>query len=192
MRWILFLILSGCSYRWQPEFPESGRPTITVPFAAGDEDGAFTNEIVYAISASGLADVRRSQGDYRLQVAIVDTRFDTIGYRRDRQKITGEIKKNLVATEGRKSVVVEATLYEGDSDRIAFGPYRISSFSDYDYVDGDSFQDLTFVDPSGALVTVLPFSLGQLEPGEAAQEAATRPLYAHLAKKIVDALSSQW
>ncbi len=81
---------------------------------------------------------------------------------------------------------IEVVFYEGDSDQIAYGPYAITASSDYDYIDGDSIQDLTFVDTQGVFTTVLPFSLGQLEPVESAQEAATQPLYRRLAQKIVD------
>lgn len=182
------LILGGCGYRWQSE----NRPTVTVPFVSGDEDGALTNEIVRALSASGLYEVRHRCGDYRLQVSIAASDIETIGYRRDRQKITGEIKKNLVGSEGRRILSAEATLFEGDSDEIAFGPFQIATAVDYDYVDGDSVQDLAFVNSSGVLITVLPFSLGQLEPVDSAQEAATRPLYARLAQKIVDVISAEW
>ncbi|HSX25766.1 MAG TPA: LPS assembly lipoprotein LptE [Chlamydiales bacterium] len=184
------IFLAGCGYRWQPEYPCSERPTITVPFVRGDEDGSLTNEIIRALSTSGLADVRHSGGDYRLQVTMKDSQFETIGYRRDRQKITGEIKKNLLACEGRKTLNIEAILFQGE--QIAYGPYQISAQADYDYVDGDSLQDLTFISATGVFTTVLPFSLGQLESNETAQEAATRPIYAKIAQKIVDALSSEW
>lgn len=188
---IVFLLLTSCGYQWVPHYPFEERPSITVPFIAGDEDGSLTNEIIRTISRSGIADVVHSKGNYCLQVSIVGSETSTIGYRRDKQKITGEIKKNLVASEGRKEMTIEAVLLDGDSE-IVYGPYRITDFSDYDYVDGDSVQDLTFINSDGILTTVLPFSLGQLEPIESAQEATTRPLYARLAQKIVDAICSEW
>lgn len=189
---LFFLFLAGCGYRWQPDFPAERRPSIFVPFAAGDEDGTLTSEIVRALSASGIAEVSHGKGDFRLSIEIVDAQTESVGYRRDRQKITGEIKKNLIASEGRKTVAVQASLYEGSSERIAYGPYKIAADADFDYVDGDSLQDLTFINQAGILTAVLPFSLGQLESIEAAQEAAARPLYKKLAQKIVDAIFSEW
>ncbi len=187
-----FLLLAGCGYRWQPDFPTEGRPTISVPFVAGDEDGTLTHEIVRALTAAGIAKIQGSDPDYRLAISIVDAQIESIGFRRDKQKITGKIKKNLLASEGRKTISLEAILYEGKTEKIAYGPYRIVADVDYDYVDGDSVQDLTFVNQAGILTTVLPFSLGQLESVEAAQEASSRPLYAKLAQKIVDAIFSEW
>jgi hypothetical protein len=188
----LLLFLCGCGYRWQPDFPERYRPSIVVPYVSGDEDGTLTSEIIRAIAASGIASIISREGDYRLLINIVSAETESVGYRRDRQKITGEIKKNLIASEGRKTVILEAALYEGSTDRVAYGPYRIGAEADYDYVDGDSLQDLTFVNAAGVLTTVLPFSLGQLESIEAAQEAALRPLNERLAQKIVDAIFSEW
>lgn len=189
---ISFSLLTACAYRWQPEFPEVARPTVTVPYVEGDEEGLLTAEIIEALSSSGIVDVLHERGDYRLQIAIVASSNETVGYRRDPQKVDGKVKKNLLACEGRRGIFVEATLYKSSTDEIAFGPYRIATDSDYDYVDGDSVQDLTFVGSKGALITVLPFSLGQLESVESAQEAALKPLYRRLAQKIVDAIASAW
>lgn len=166
------------------------RPSVTVPFVKGDEDGRLTAEIIRKLGSSGLVDVVSSEGDYRLQVSILNSSVENIGYRQDPQKIDGKVRTSLLACEGRKTMAIEAALYRGDE--ISFGPYSISSDAEYDYVDGDSIRDLTFTNPAGTLVTVLPFSLGQLESIESAQEAVTRPLYSRLAQKIVDALSSEW
>lgn len=183
-------LLSSCGYRWQPEYPYGIRPTVTVPFVVGDEDGMLTAEIIRTLSASGLVDVRSFGGDYQLQVCIAGGGSENIGYRIDPQKVDGKVKKNLLACEGRRTMTITASLYQGDE--LAYGPYPITCDAEYDYVDGDSIQDLTFVKPSGKVVTVLPFSLGQLESVESAQEAATKPLYTRLAQKIVDAISLEW
>jgi hypothetical protein len=193
MRFLVYLfLLSGCGYRWHPDFPTVSKPTITIPYVAGDGDGTLTSEIIRAVTSSGMAEVRHGQGDYRMQIAIVDSQSQTVGYRRDRQKVTGEIKKNIVSSEGRNTLTIEAALYEGSSDRIAYGPYRITAEADYDYIDGDSLQDLTFVTASGVPTTVLAFSLGQLESVEAAREAANHPLNEKLSQKIVDVIFSEW
>ena len=185
-----YSLLSGCAYRWQPEYPQGARPTVTVPFAIGDEDGMLTAEIIGSLSASGLADVLSFGGDYQLQVTIIGEEGEKIGFRVDPQKVDGKVRKNLLASEGRRAMTLEAVLLYGGE--VAYGPYRVTADAEYDYVDGDSIQDLTFTDPAGTLVTVLPFSLGQLESVESAQQAATKPLYRKLAQKIVDAISSDW
>jgi hypothetical protein len=163
---------------------------VSVSFAEGDEEGKLTSEVVRALFASKLVDIRSVGGDYQLKLSILNNGAEKIGFRVDTQKVDGKIKRNLLACEGRKSVTVQATLFSGEKS--VYGPFQITSDADYDYVDGDSIQDLTFVSPSGQTLTVLPFSLGQLESTESAQEASLTPLYRNLAQKIVDAISSQW
>lgn len=186
------LLFSGCGYRWHYDYPEGTRPTLAVPFIVGDEEALLTSEIISYIDASGIVDVVANKGDYRLEVAMNNWNNSQIGYRRDAHQINGKAKKNLVASEGRRSLTVEATVYRGETKEIAFGPYTISVDADYDYVDGDSFKDLTFVSSSGALVEVLPFSLGQLESIESAQEVVQRALYRKISQKIVDVISAEW
>ena len=186
------LFLSACGYRWHYDYPEGIRPTFSVPFIRDDEDTSLTAEIIASLESSGLVYVVPKDADYRLEVKLVSNRYDQIGYRRDPQKINGKLKKNLLASEGRRTLEAEVTLYRGSTDKIALGPFKLSSESEYDYVDGDSLKDLTFIDKKGNLVEVLPFSLGQLESIESAQEASAKPLHRKLAKKIVDVISAEW
>jgi hypothetical protein len=188
-KWILFLssvFLTSCGYRWDGV---EELPTLSVPFIVGDEDGRLTTEIIHEMAKVSAAEVVAGGGDYRLQVQLKDTVITPIGFRIDPQKIRGEIKDNLLASEGRTTIRAEVSLFEGD--RVVFGPKIISAFVDYDYVDGDSLQDLTFTSPTGALITVLPFSLGQLDSPESAQEGALRPLYRKLAQKIIDGIAPE-
>lgn len=187
---LLCFSLAACGYRWQPDYPEGIRPTISVPFVLGDEDGMLTTEVIHALSASGIVDVLAFGGDYSLQISVIGEENEKIGFRIDPQKVDGKVKKNLLASEGRRTMTIEATLCK--DGEMACGPYRITADAEYDYVDGDSIQDLTFVNPAGTAVTVLPFSLGQLESLESAQQTATKPLYGHLAQKVVDAIFSEW
>jgi hypothetical protein len=188
----LFLLLSGCGYRWHYDYPEGTRPTLMVPFIAGDEEALLTMEIISYVDASGIVDIVPKRGDYRLEVKLLGGANSQIGYRRDPQQINGQTKKNLLASEGRRTMSVEARLYRGSTEELAFGPYSLTADADYDYVDGDSFRDLTFISSSGVLVEVLPFSLGQLESIESAQEAVQRALYRRISQKIVDVISAEW
>ena len=186
------MLLSGCGYHWSPDFPDNHRPTVVVPYIIGDDDGTFTAEVIRTLTATGIAKVQKATADYLLKICIGSDQNQTVGYRRDKQKVSGKIRKNIVACEGRRILTATVTLYEGSSDTIAAGPYTITADSDYDYVDGDSLQDLAFINSNGVPTTVLPFSLGQLESIESAQEATSRPLYERLAQKIADTIFSAW
>jgi hypothetical protein len=185
---ILFFLLTGCGYRWACH---EGDRTITIPYIAGDEDGAFTAELIRSFSAASALDVV-SDGRYFLDVKVVQEEIDTLGFRRDPQKVRGKLRKNLIQNEARKTLFVDVALFEKGSVQPVCGPLRISDYVDFDYVDMDSLLDLQFENASGKKITVLPFSLGQLESQEAAQEATLRPLYRKLSQKIVDVISARW
>lgn len=189
---LLLLFFSGCGYHWYPDFPDYRRPTIVVPYIIGDDDGTFTAEVIRTLTASGIAKVQMDPADYLLKICITSDQNQTVGYRYDKQKVSGKIRKNIVSCEGRRAITATVTLYEGCSDTITAGPYIITADSDYDYVDGDSIQDLAFINSHGKPTTVLPFSLGQLESIESAQEATSCPLYHRLAQKIADTIFSAW
>lgn len=187
--WFLPLLLSSCSYEWHA--PESSCRTLSVPFISGDSDGSFTSALVHSLSCAGIS-VVHSGASRRLEVKIFEGSSDVIGYRIDPQKIRGKIKHNILACEGRRNLSVEVALYSSGSEVPLWGPHQIAANVDYDYVDGDSYQDLTFVNSQGQRVPVLSFSLGQLESSESAQAAANRPLYTTVIQKIVDSISCAW
>lgn len=179
---ITLLFFSSCGYHWN----QASVVTVSVPYVVGDDDGTLTSHVIRSITALGSAKVVREGADYLLKINIAEDQNETVGYRRDKQKVGGKISKNIVSCEGRRTIKVNAVLYEGGSDTIAAGPYLITADSDYDYVDGDSIQDLAFTNSDGIFTPVLPFSLGQLESIEAAQEATSRNLYEKIAQKIAD------
>ena len=177
---MVFLLVAGCGYQWQD--PEH-LPTLSIPLVSQDEDGLLTAELMEAMSKSGSAKVVSEGGEYTLKVCVLGEKTEKIGFRVDPQKIDHKIREHLLATEARRCLDVDVFLYQGE--KLVFGPYRIQSSAEYDYVDGDSIQDLAFVDRSGNLIPVLPFSLGQLEPSESASLAASSSLYKDLARKVV-------
>lgn len=181
-----FLLFNSCGYHWTSESPI---PTVAVSYAHGDETGALTAEVIRALVDSGLVTITSNDAQLQLELVVLSDRNETIGFRRDPQEIRGKIQKNLLASEGRRIMEVKATFRCKRSGEIVWGPYQLTAEADYDYTDGDSIRDLAFTNVSGVSVTVLPFSLGQLEPIETAQEAATHHLYTTLAKKLVDVIS---
>jgi hypothetical protein len=197
-KWFLFSIsfgvvllanlFVGCGYHWTNH---DGQKVISIPYIIGDSDGIFTAELIHQCCRSTNLSVA-SNSRYRLEVKIVQDSVDPLGYRRDPQKIDGKIRKHLTQNEERQTVLVDVSLLDQQNHQPILGPLRLSADVDYDYVDGDSLQDLQFQNVAGDRLIVLPFSLGQLESQEAAHEAAQRPLYQKLSQKIVDVISAQW
>ena len=191
LRVSLFL-LAGCGYQWGIYAPDGAPLSLQVPYIKGDDDGSLTSELISELSTSGLFDIKTEDAAYRLDISLVENTHERIGYRRDPQKIKQEIKKNLLGCEERRTLVAEVTIYDCVLNKVFSGPHRVMANVDYDYVDGDSYPQLTFIDAEGKTVVVLPFSLGQLESMESAQEASSRPLYRKISQKIVDVISAEW
>jgi hypothetical protein len=160
---------------------------VRIPFVKGDSDGVLTSALVWQWCASGNGTVSLD-ADYRLEVQIIEDKVDTVGYRLDKQKIDQKIRKHLTQNEERRSVIAEVSLVEIASGKTVQGPIRVSAYTDYDYIDGDSLSDLQFATGSNTIKDVLLFSLGQLESQESAHEAAQWPLYQKISQKIIDAV----
>jgi hypothetical protein len=187
VKWIvLLLVLCGCGYRFSEE--QQRQNTISMSFIKGDQDGLLTTEVVHALAASGHFEYRKNNGNLELQMAIVSEGDDRIGYRYDRNPTTGKLRKNIVGVENRETIAVEIKLIDTYTQEVLLGPETISASADYDYVDYNSIKDLTFIQPGGKPITIIDFSLGQLDSIEGAHDDAQTPIFRKLAQKIVDGL----
>lgn len=184
---VVVLLSSGCGYRFK-EAGQDAEATISVPFIKGDSEGLLINELVQALSASGQFEYRRNNGNLLLHVNILSAGDERIGYRYDRNPVSGKLRDNIVGTENRETVAAEVKLVDCYTGETLFGPEIINATADYDYVDSNSIRDLVFFNSDGKPQTVLDFSLGQLDSVEGGHDDARTPAYRSLAKKIVDGL----
>ncbi len=185
----LLLILSSCGYH----FGQNGRETKTsvcVPYITGDVNGLFTEEIVKKLTYCPSLNYNYSNAETELNIQIIKNEFKQIGYKYD---FDGNFKRrnNIRAVEGREIVEAEVKLINTKTNQVILGPYKISEFADFDYVEQDNLNDLSFINNQNQRTTVLSFSLGQLESVESAKSAAMKPLFKKLAEKIVDAISTR-
>jgi len=185
-----FLFLTSCGYHF-------GRAEICqkidmcVPYIKGDFNGLFTNELIKQVSYSSNLNYKYASADYILRVEILSENTKQIGYKYDRDN-QNQRKKNIRATENRQTIIAKVELIDIKTNEIKFGPFQVKADSEFDYVDPDSLNDLSFIDSNGNRSTVLSYSLGQLESIENAKEASLKPLYQNLSKKIVDAILAYW
>lgn len=163
--------------------------SISVPYVIGDNEGALTEALARAISRTANFEYRKDDGDWILNAKILRTNNDRIGYRYDRDDESGKLRKNIIGTENRKEITVEVSVIDAITEKLIAGPQVIKADAQYDYVDPNSLQDLSFIDPdTGRRVTSIAFSLGQLDSVGTAGEDAIYPIYKILAQKIVDGL----
>jgi hypothetical protein len=184
------ILLSSCGYRYSPEDSElsNGPVSISVPYIPGDADAIFNNELVYQLGASGQFVCVSSGGDYVLQTKIISDTQSRIGFRYDRDNVEGSLEKNLLGVEDRRVVKAEIVFIEAASGKILMGPVEVSSDVDYDYTDPGSPRDLLFNSPSGSSMSIMQFSLGQLDSYEGAYDSASKGVYRKLAEKITEGL----
>lgn len=175
-----FLFLSSCSYRQGLGGGLSScYSTISVPYIAGDCDGALTSAVIKEIVRSGAFEFRYWGAALILNVEVIDIDEENIGFRYDRKK-RGKLTKDIIPTEERMSIVVEVSVTEAASCCTVLQPVRLMACVDYDH-DYYSSRDGVNI-----------FSLGQLSDLDEAYDAAKTPLYKAIAEKIVDYITESW
>lgn len=180
-------MLAGCGYRvGEPENLEClNVSSLSIPYVDGDIDGQLTDELIKAFASSGIFTYRPHDGALELRVKIINQDNKTLGWRFNRNK-TGKRNKDLISVEGRRHVSAEVTLIDALNDEVLLGPIVVQADLDFDCVEPDSLEDLSFIDKAGKRRTSINFSLGQLDSTEGAYDDSWTPLSRHLARRILD------
>ena len=182
---IWLFLLTGCSYHMGTGY-DTPNVSIHVPYVKGDQKGLLTQEIIRALATeSSFPYSEEKSAEWILKVEILEKEDGTIGYEHVQAK--HEPKKSVIPIEGRINIKAKMTIEDKEAN-LLFGPYIVLAYTDYDFVQQDSYQDLSFVNTQGQREEVLSFSLGQLDSLPSAQEAALKPLFRKLAEKIVQSL----
>lgn len=160
--------------------------SLSIPYVENDKEGWLTNALIDTVSTMGAFHYQNSGGELLLSVKILSLEDENIGYRKDLEKDDEKVKRRIIPCEGRKTINVLVKLMDKRTDKIIKGPVKVTTSVDYDYVDPNALNDLSFINRNARRETVLRFSLGQLEAIDSAQEASLFPLYKICAKEIVD------
>jgi len=186
--WILlsFFLLSSCGYKSGIGDCKHIGSKICVPYVQGDRKGLLTSQLIYSLKRSGLFS-ESEKGVLTLKVKICRQMDQEIGYRQDFKNLANQ--NRVIVDEKRNLMIVEASLCKGDC--VVWGPKKIRTFVDYNFVDPASLNELSFV-LDGQRVETLPFSLGQLTSQDSSYEASMPSLYLNIAEKIVDQISLEW
>jgi hypothetical protein len=185
---ILPFFVSGCGYRFTPNTYEGERISLTIPYIQGDPSALLNNTLAASFSNSGRFRCIQGGGDFNLEVVMLSDLNDRIGYRYDRDDVTGSRKPNVLGVENRRHIVAQLTLYNARSGSVILGPIPIKAWVDYDYVDYGSPRDLNTLTPVGTVPTI-QYSYGQLNTVEGAHDDASVYLYQKLADQIVGVVS---
>lgn len=180
---VILTVFSSCSYQWSSPLPLS----IYIPKVEGDEEGIFTNLLIETLEKSSSFRYRGDRGAFSLKVKIIGIETEKVGFQRDREEVSGEILDVLRPSENRDKLYIELSVCS-DLGKEVLGPYFFQETITYDYVDGNSLEDLSFL-KGGKRETSLQFSLGQLQGMFPAKKGARKDLFKKIAEKIVERLS---
>lgn len=179
------LFTASCGYHTSDQ-----EKTLSVPYFNGDTNGALTDTVIKVIAAAGDFRYTDRKGNLLLEGTVVADTNENIGYQFDRDPISGQRIHRLVPNEGRREMTVEITLTDTRTQKVVYGPVKVSAYGDYDFVDSDSLRDTSFINGSGARESSLFFSMGQLDSIDGAKATSLDPIYRSLALKIVEGISN--
>lgn len=162
------------------------RATIDVSMIPGDIDGALRTAMIQSLAESGSFVYAPGNSQYLLDVKITGNSKEKIGFKWDQHPISGKLQNRLVPNEGRRTIQVSATLIDRRTKKKVKGPIQVSGYSDYDYVNPNSLENLTIDPNTGNQQSILAYSLGQLGSEEEASSMATFPAFQMVAKKATD------
>ena len=181
------IFFSSCGYHFTPTAYEGERVSISIPYIQGDPEAILNNELADVLSSSGRFTCVQSGGDLMLQVVILSDANNRVGYRYDRDTVTGARKPNILSIENRRNITTQVTLYDAHSGDVLFGPVPIKASVDYDYVDYGSPDDLSTTTPYGTVPTIR-YSYGQLNTVEGAHDDASPNMYRGISQKIMQSI----
>lgn len=177
----IFIVIStaSCGYHMGTGEAVSPYRTVQVPLVKGDIDGSLTQEVVKELAQRGCVISQANTCSLILHVNLLEIWDEDIGFRYDRNK-KGELTHSIVPVETRVFAKAEVYLEDGRQGCTLLGPVRIEAWHDYD---NDYYYSQNGVNV---------FSLGELSDYETSKEAAKRPLYRALSRKIADYVLVSW
>jgi hypothetical protein len=187
---LLAFSFSSCGYHTTAS---DDKTTISVPYVEGDAQGQFTAELIRQLTNADLYTFVKKDGDLCLQVSLVGDKNEIVGFQYDQKtekkgkKV--KIERNLMPLENRRTLTAQVTLTDTSTEEVVLGPLNITASTDYDYIDVNSLNTVSFINAQGKREKTISFSLGQLDSIEGAQDAALTPLYNQLAQKIAQAIN---
>lgn len=183
----LVVLFSSCGYHVKALKPKS-ETTFAVKSFLEDRQGRFKEEIIKAASSNSW-NYCTEGSRYIIECSLGEASCVQVGYRYDRYEPTSQIINRLIPIEGRKKINVCVSIEDTHLGKI-FGPFALEGRSDFDFVNYDTYKDLSFIDSAGRAQSSLAYSLGQLDANEGAEEAALSNCYKSIAAQIRDLLEN--
>jgi len=180
IRWLILSCLSLISCGYVPVGTVHNPSHVTCVLHDSDGfDGRFIPDLQRALLEQGVL-CSGSDSQSTLHITLNQNDINQIGYRYDVNPQTQGKTNRLIANEERR--IVGADIWVEKEGKTVYGPIHIEAKAQYDFVDPDAINDVSFIDTTGTRVTSLAYSLGQLD----AMEGARRISYDVASKKLAE------
>lgn len=155
--------------------------SIAVPYVQGDDTGMMTAALVRQVNHQPHLNYTNHCADLELRVCLNPPRDENVGFWYAPKKGKPGFYTNIIVPiEAKVTLTAKVEVYDHRSNKVIFGPCKVSSFLEYDFN-----SDLTNINQHR-------FSLGQLEMHNIAKGFAMRSCFDLLAEKIVDTVAHAW
>jgi len=186
---LMCVMLASCKYKTAAQLAGQAKPIKTsIPVIKKDSNGYLRNYLARELSFSNSYDYQSRKAPYQLVVSITEDRNSRITFMWDRDPKTNANLDVFYPSEGMREVVAKVELIDSKTGEKVIEPFFLNATADYDFVNPTVRQAVEFPSPTGP-VSVLQFSLGQLDSEEGAKDASYKPVYERLARKIVRRLT---
>ena len=178
---LILLITSSCGYRYARSYKDESTETISIPFVSGDETGILTTFLIEEINKETGLEYQQSSGKYTLNVRIVDSKFENIGFRFNHKKKRHEEKlvvNKLIPNESRIKILAEVTVTDSSTNSSILGPVHIIAYADFDHQNRSINHSINRI------------SQGQLTDIDTASSSVNTPLYRNLAHEIANYITN--
>lgn len=173
---LLLTLCASCGYHAGTGGLSNQYKTLSIPYVEGDLYGILTDALVEQMAKSGAFVYKREGGELILEVELLSTEEENIGflYDRERKRRGG---RSIIPVETRTIALTRVQLIERCSGKIVYGPVEIEAFAEFDhnyYFGSDKLNKI---------------SLGQVTDIDTARDSVRKPLFRELAKKITRAIT---
>lgn len=168
----LLLAIPSCGWHLSENYIATNKPTLSIPYVTGDNDGLLTAALVEQIEKQGkFRYVSDQGGDFTLKVEILQSKSMHIGFRKDPKKLPDKHHK-LIPNETRRKLLSKVLIINTLSQETLLGPAYIIGSCDFDHQYYSLNNDIN------------KFSLGQLTDIDTAYDVVDIPLHRDLARNI--------
>ncbi len=187
---LLVLLCSSCNYGIA-KLDIDGASVIetTIPVIKKDPRGILRNQIAREMSFTNSIQYKDRKAKYKLLVTITEDATSKITFMWDRNPKTNADLEVFYPTEAQREMVAKVELVDAKSGVAVIEPFFLKADSIYDFVNPTVPGTLEFNDPFVGDVSILQYSLGQLDSEEGAEIESYEPAFEMLAKKIVSRLA---